>query len=149
MGKAGVLAALAMGMVMAGSGCGSFVNLLPTGHYMHIQWTKEPRKIYGGVRWDGELVWSLLSDPPKVKWSEPSDFALLVGMGMYFTAVDLPLSAVFDTLTLYVTVPATYRRLTGDRPPSADAPQPESRSGEEEVRKDLVSKASDDDKPQP
>jgi uncharacterized protein YceK len=104
------------------SGCGTCVNLLPTGRYMHVQWTDQPRKVYGGVRWDVNTVWTGIANPPKVEGA--GDLACRTGLGAYLIAVDLPLSAIMDTLTLYITVPNTYRRLT-EGPPQPAAPAKE------------------------
>ena len=68
---------------------------------------------------DGKLVWGYITQPPKTE-----SFGQAVGMAAfaaYFAAVDLPLSAVMDTLTLYITVPDTHRRLT-DGPPYPGTP---------------------------
>jgi uncharacterized protein YceK len=88
------------------SGCGTLVNLRPLPAYPQVPgegatWAA-PKKIYGGVAFDAHAGAGLLQeatlDPPK---------GLL---GAYVWGVDLPLSAVGDTLTLPVTIRAALQR---------------------------------------
>ena len=104
---------LAAVFVTAFSGCGTVVNCINGDH-------PAAREIYGGVKQDAQngshhLVeafsgpapnFSKIPKPPNIV----SDFAAksyCAGRGVGMLAVDLPVSAVTDTLTLPLTVPAT------------------------------------------
>lgn len=86
------------------SGCGTLFNVvnyeIPPQPELSI-WKEgpvvAPRKIYGGVALDGEIGKS---------WIE--DGIILPTVGIWL--VDLPLSAVGDTLTLPLTIPAAIDR---------------------------------------
>ncbi len=97
-------------------GCGTVVNCF------NVNGTPA-RAIYGGVRQDAENgtrhlteafsgpapTFSQMPKPP----SAVGDFAsktFCVACGMGMLALDLPVSAVTDTLTLPVTVPATLMK---------------------------------------
>ena len=106
-------ACLAAVLATALSGCGTLVNCAnPEG--------KSPRAIYGGVRLDARNGMDHLNEafsgnaPSFSKLPKPPDpardFAVktfCAGCGIAMLAVDLPVSAVADTLTLPVTVPST------------------------------------------
>jgi uncharacterized protein YceK len=95
------------------SGCGTVVNCV------NVNGTPA-RAIYGGVRQDAingtnHLTEAFSGSPPSFSaMPKPPDagrdFAVktfCAGCGVAMLAVDLPVSAVADTLTLPVTVPAT------------------------------------------
>jgi hypothetical protein len=77
-----------------------------------------PLKVYGGVRRDFEVGTEVLK---RVAQGEPPPPALDpiaragaagydLGLAAFFLGVDLPLSAVADTLTLRTTIPASLQR---------------------------------------
>lgn len=72
------------------AGCGTITNFIPLGHY------SPPRRVYGGVRQDAENLGSGTLE----WWLYPCQI------------IDLPLSAVGDTLTLPILLltPASERR---------------------------------------
>ncbi len=105
-------AVLAVGL----SGCGTVVNCFNVNG-------AAARSIYGGVRQDAANGTRHLGEafsgpaPSFTKMPKPPDpvndfasksFCAVCGVGML--AVDLPVSAVADTLTLPVTVPATLMK---------------------------------------
>jgi uncharacterized protein YceK len=105
-------AVLAVGL----SGCGTVVNCVNVNG-------APARAIYGGVRQDAENGYrhlgeafsgpapsfSAMPKPPSVVSDLASKtFCAACGVGML--AVDLPISAVADTLTLPITVPATLMK---------------------------------------
>jgi uncharacterized protein YceK len=107
-------------------GCGTVVNCFNVNG-------AAARAIYGGVRQDAENgtrhIGEAFSGPAPTFTAMPkppnpaSDFAsksfcAVCGVGML--AVDLPVSAVADTLTLPVTVPATLMK---KKPKSKKAPR--------------------------
>lgn len=109
---AGLAAVLAVGL----SGCGTVVNCL------NVQGTAA-RAIYGGVRQDADngtrhLGEAFSGSPPTFsKIPQPPsagrDFAsksFCAACGACMLALDLPICAVADTLTLPVTVPATLAK---------------------------------------
>lgn len=98
------------------AGCGTVVNCVNVNGYAS-------RAIYGGVRQDAENGSRHLAEafsgpaPSFGKMPKPPSpagdfvskiFCAVCGVGML--AVDLPVSAVADTLTLPVTVPATLMK---------------------------------------
>jgi uncharacterized protein YceK len=97
-------------------GCGTVVNCTSLNG-------TPPRSIYGGVRQDAENGSRHLGEafsgpaPSFTEMPQPpsagSDFAsksFCAACGVCMLAVDLPVSAVADTLTLPVTVPATLMK---------------------------------------
>ncbi|HEY7328377.1 MAG TPA: YceK/YidQ family lipoprotein [Gemmataceae bacterium] len=97
-------------------GCGTFVNCFNVNGAAN-------RAIYGGVRQDAENgtrhITEAFSGPAPSFTATPKppnpagdlaskSFCAVCGVGML--AVDLPVSAVADTLTLPVTVPATLMK---------------------------------------
>jgi uncharacterized protein YceK len=109
-------ACLAAVLVVVHIGCGTVVNCTSVNG-------PAARSIYGGVRQDaangsrhlGEAFagpapsFTQMPQPP----STPRDFAsksFCAACGVCMLAVDLPASAVADTLTLPVTVPATLMK---------------------------------------
>ena len=98
------------------SGCGTVVNCF------EVNGTPA-RAIFGGVRQDAlngthHLTEAFSGNPPSfAKMPEPPDaerdFAVktfCAGCGVAMLAIDLPVSAVADTLTLPITVPATLMK---------------------------------------
>src|SRR5207253_791914 len=59
-----------------------------------------PNWVYGGVKWDAESA--------RCSWTTKEDFPANLIVALLYTA-DVPLSAVFDTLNLPATIPATKR----------------------------------------
>ncbi|HTU18168.1 MAG TPA: hypothetical protein VMG10_08895 [Gemmataceae bacterium] len=101
MGTASRAAALA---IVAGllSGCGTVANL-ETG--ARQGWKNA--QIYGGVRRDVQsgADWFDHSWTPLKNWEIMQDVGAVVGVAL--VGIDVPLSAVGDTLTLPVTIPAS------------------------------------------
>jgi uncharacterized protein YceK len=106
-----LLAALPLSMV----GCGTALN------FMHGKGnTSAPREVYGGVRTDALLVSQFVGEafhPDRLVGETPVDKATAalaggaVNLGFAGLAlVDLPFSAVADTATLPLTVPAAINR---------------------------------------
>jgi uncharacterized protein YceK len=105
-----VLGMLAL-TLSAGSGCGTVMNLedKPAIGLQRPPGTPANR-VYGGVRLDADRGWDALSDG-----SNPA-------LGMYLWFVDLPLSALGDTVTLPITLRAA---MTGRGPTKVVDPPPE------------------------
>jgi uncharacterized protein YceK len=107
---------MAAALTVVLGGCGTVVNC--------VNVTGAPaRAIYGGVRQDADNGTRHLGEafsgpaPSFTKMPEPpsagKDFAsksFCAACGVCMLAVDLPVSAVADTLTLPVTVPATLMK---------------------------------------
>lgn len=111
-----VTACLAAVLAVLLGGCGTMVNCISTKG-------AAPRAIYGGVLQDAQNGTMHLNEAfsgPAPSFSEmpqpPSagrDFlvkSFCAGCGVCMLAVDLPVSAVADTLTLPLTVPATLMK---------------------------------------
>jgi uncharacterized protein YceK len=96
--------------ILLSSGCGTIGNIVGVAN------GATERVVYGGVRGDWDAAWDLLVAHEKYLDELPF-------LGETF-ALDLPLSAVGDTLTLPITVPAEligrYRR-NADGPRSSDS----------------------------
>ncbi len=111
---------LALLATLALSGCGTFHNLNDGG------------RIYGGVQTDlavaGLLTAGALQDDQEA-WAR----AYCLTLGAATLAVDMPLSAAADTLTLPLTCLVTYHRLTAP-PPASNALSPGTPAGEHEDR---------------
>lgn len=96
------------------NGCGTALNFHDGSNSMWLK-NGDPRKVYGGVRLDAECGAYLLAeaftetDLVRLAWS-----AWVLG-------IDLPLSAVADTVTLPMTIRAAKERSqqTSDRPGTA------------------------------
>lgn len=141
----GVTACLAAGLIAALSGCGTAVNCLSFSG-------RPPRAIYGGVKQDAQSgadhlaeafarscpTFSPLPDNNPSLGTQLLTRSFCAGCGLCMLAVDLPVSAVADTLTLPVTIPAalkkgkdnhTPKRRTGTSPtPAAPLPAPQPRT---------------------
>lgn len=128
MGRASRAAAL---VIVTGllSGCGTVANLAVGARegWNNVQ-------IYGGVRRDVQSAGNWLAHswvaPEKLEFMQ--DIGAIVGVGL--VGIDVPLSAVGDTLTLPVTIPASIwgrprndanvDRQTAPPPPAVRAPPP-------------------------
>jgi uncharacterized protein YceK len=113
-----VTACLAVVLAFAAGGCGTIVNLNGTAG----------RQIYGGVKQDAlsgsdHLAEAFSSSCPSFS-PVPENPSLgkklmiksfCAGCGGCMLAVDLPVSAVADTLTLPVTIPAALKKKKDDR----------------------------------
>lgn len=101
MGKTSRVAAL---LIVAAflSGCGTVANL----HVGAREGWKNAR-IYGGVRRDVQSAedWFAYRWLPLKQWEVMQDLGAVVGVGL--VGIDVPLSAIGDTLTLPVTIPAS------------------------------------------
>jgi uncharacterized protein YceK len=100
------LYALAMSIAICSfSGCGTLWNM---------EFSKDrnigERRVYGGLRIDADLAFVQPIDA--VSGSKRDDEKLLNVFAMCVVAIlDSPLSAIADTLTLPITIPATIKRL--------------------------------------
>ncbi len=98
--------AAALGLVAMGlSGCGTAANL--SGGAQGFR----PMQIYGGVLRDVQSAQHWVS----TNWIEGSDWQQDVGtvVGVGLIGLDLPFSAIGDTLTLPITIPAALLRPSG------------------------------------
>jgi uncharacterized protein YceK len=127
MTRTGRAAALFLAVGTLG-GCGTLANLGGRG------W--EHTRIYGGVLGDVKGAQDWIADNPITPEADiQKNVGTVVGVGL--VALDVPFSAIGDTLTLPVTVPvaiwastrgpAAVSQKTGGAPPatSADAPAPD------------------------
>ncbi len=107
---------LAAVLALAAGGCGTMNNLHPPAKADPEAPAPVPRSVYGGVALDARVGGKWLAAPftaerlPQVSLVESAvDSTCKVGIAAWVLAVDLPLSAVADTLTLPVTIPATLK----------------------------------------
>ena len=128
MGRASRAAAL---VIVAGflSGCGTIANLS-----LGARNGWKNAQIYGGVRRDVQSAgnWFDHSWTPLEKLELMQDLGAVVGVGL--VGIDMPLSAIGDTLTLPVTIPASIwgssskaanvSRNVVNQPPAAGSQQP-------------------------
>jgi uncharacterized protein YceK len=96
-----LMAALTAGL----GGCGTAANTLWLAPFEGGQ------RVYGGVRTDMEIVRQSITGEPESKGQSPRDRCITA----VALAVDLPLSAVGDTLTLPYTVPAALLNMASKR----------------------------------
>ena len=88
-------------------GCGTLDNIV--GEYRIEPPQKQPvrmepeKEIYGGVTRDADDAWDSIQNRRDLG-------PFYSTLGVVLSAVDLPLSAVADTLTLPITVPASFER---------------------------------------
>src|SRR5262245_17766415 len=82
------------------SGCASSLNTM---YYLPCEGGDQ---IYGGVKLDAEIIRASLANEVNEGGHGPLTRAWLITSA----SVDLPLSAIADTLTLPITIPATMRR---------------------------------------
>jgi len=107
--RLGWVAAVVVAAV-GGAGCGTAANLVPYD-------SPRPARVYGGVRLDCETVGKRVDDYwPQVKQGRYVYGIQLALESIYF-AVDLPLSAAGDTLTLPYHIWRRYHPAGG---PAAD-----------------------------
>jgi uncharacterized protein YceK len=104
---------LAAVLAVALGGCGTMNNLRPPEKGDREEPAPAGPSVYGGVGLDARVGAKWLAAAfaaerlPQVSFLESAvDSTCKVGIGTYVLAVDLPLSAVADTLTLPVTIPA-------------------------------------------
>ena len=100
-------AALAVAFVsaLAGvSGCGTEANFVDVDHV----WVS--RQVYGGVKWDLKSAQDLIHDGCSFKGGTGSGDLGVMALGVSLLALDLPLSALADTLTLPWTIPAALEK---------------------------------------
>jgi uncharacterized protein YceK len=107
-------AVLLVGMTLL-SGCGTAANLL----YIGLP-TDDKLNVYGGVMVDAKVIRGSATDTLRPKGVQ--GFAASARDAVLMT-LDLPFSAVADTLTLPVTVPAAIQR-RNRRADQADAGNP-------------------------
>jgi uncharacterized protein YceK len=94
------------------SGCGTFLNLQDNPpKVMHIKLAKDTHLVYGGVRFDARtgpfcLLCACCGEDPLQTFP----------LGVYLLAVDLPLSALGDTLTLPITIHSLSDRTSATTP---------------------------------
>jgi len=101
------LALLTTALAIVLTGCGTALNFHDGSNSLWLK-NDEPRKVYGGVSLDAQCGSSLLVEA--VTEVEP----ICLAWGAWILAVDLPLSAVADTLTLPFTIPASIDRSIDD-----------------------------------
>src|SRR4051794_8874672 len=97
-------AVLALAAICSVSGCGSMLNTL------YFAPMEGGGRMYGGVSLDAEqgskyIRNTFSSDQAPDNGSDKSK-PVMLALGVYFLAIDLPLSAVADTLTLPWTIRA-------------------------------------------
>ena len=120
LGLAGVAA-----VALLGGGCGTLVNVTSVAPPEIGGGQRLP---YGGVIWDLEGEYRALTAPP------PSRFGVHLPM-IFFYLIDLPFSAIGDTLTLPITIgealglsfpewPSPPERVVTVPPPPAPLPPP-------------------------
>ncbi|HVJ84079.1 MAG TPA: YceK/YidQ family lipoprotein [Caulifigura sp.] len=91
---------------LALAGCGTVLNVSPLVEIRHLEHFEltigAPRSIYGGVQLDAAIASRALRKIP--------DRPMLATTFLVASVMDLPLSAVGDTLTLPVTIPQSIDR---------------------------------------
>jgi uncharacterized protein YceK len=126
------MACVAAVLACALSGCGTFVNCT------------SGREIYGGIKQDAQNGASHLAEAFSGPCPSLSQFpdnpssgkqtlirTFCAGCGVGMLALDLPVSAVADTLTLPITIPATLMKPSDNRKPPRRSPRsPAPRSAE-------------------
>lgn len=70
-----------------------------------------PLEIYGGVKWDIQDVWDSVTAVPSTSIIENS----IRFVDTAITLADVPLSFVGDTLTLWMTIPASLEKREDDQ----------------------------------
>jgi uncharacterized protein YceK len=111
-------------VVPAAGGCGTFFNLIPEPHKMRAPGPR-PLKVYGGVENSAFFAWTGLTEPFTKSDVTVANRILATpycwSLAAWAAAVDMPLSAVADTLTLPITIPAALAR---ERDKHESAPEP-------------------------
>jgi uncharacterized protein YceK len=92
----------AVGALLSLAGCGTMMNMPAPCHG-----PEHPFRIYGGVRNDLEIAQSNFESMPKASTQE----RIAKAQGCALLALDLPLSAAADTITLPLTIPFSIARL--------------------------------------
>jgi len=105
---------LASALALAVTGCGTVLNLNSGSYPVCCCPNAEPQKVYGGVLLDADAGQKLIQRGV-IYAKLPS-----VAFGLWTWTVDLPLSAVGDTLTLPVTLVACNRAKTAESPAPAE-----------------------------
>jgi uncharacterized protein YceK len=125
---------VALATACAANGCGTFMNLQPPAATGFSLDESQARRPYGGVLFDAEVLAAVTAMGAQ-RLLSPDPNGGTSGEGLVLVpllALDLPICAVLDTVTLPVTVPWTARRWGKSlldllpRPPteSASAGQP-------------------------
>jgi uncharacterized protein YceK len=100
---------LLLALFLASSGCGTVMNLQEGGDpKFNTDKMVTPRSIYGGVRLDASILGDGVTEAASGKISgkeAAADIPFVV-----LVVVDMPLSALADTLVLPITVSETLRR---------------------------------------
>jgi uncharacterized protein YceK len=116
---------LTAGVAAVLSGCGTLYNFSPSRSKFVHSAVKGSQSPYGGVclDWDEGCTFfrGALSNSPEFT---PSWRALWVATGAWVFAVDLPLSAITDTLTLPVTIRAALPQKAQTAEPSEEPVPP-------------------------
>jgi uncharacterized protein YceK len=108
---------LAAALTCAPCGCGTVRNLSPPEKTVEAPTLRPaPNEIYGGVAIDARVGAGWLAAPFVEKYGAEVgacerlfDTTCKTGIGLFVLGVDMPLSAVADTLSLPITVPATVQ----------------------------------------
>jgi uncharacterized protein YceK len=99
-------------LACAACGCGTMSNLIgagtpPADASVNVG---PPNVVYGGVKQDAEYAWEQLHPyAVAASFSGAPGGPLMPFLGLC-AVVDLPLSAIGDTITLPITIPATIER---------------------------------------
>lgn len=99
-------------LIFATSGCGTIDNIVGAGTPPADPAVKiDPANVvYGGVKQDAEYAWEQLHPYAlAASFSGAPGGPVMPILGLC-ALIDLPLSAIGDTVTLPVTIPATYER---------------------------------------
>lgn len=145
MNRGAVALVLALAALSA-TGCGTFMNHQPPGSYFNAHGQRRPDRVYGGVRFDGELVADTVAgiaqgkpvfssssvtghDPATGEWGtrDTTPVSQQVRNAITMTlllAADFPLSFVADTILLPADLYAQWKRLTGPPVEKPDDPPP-------------------------
>src|SRR5262245_61350912 len=91
------------------SGCGTMDN---------VRGEPPENAVLGGVRINADRAWSCAK--ASFFTHDPASVVLFGAIGAYSLALDLPLSAVADTLTLPITIPAALKK--SEEPKSQNLP---------------------------
>jgi uncharacterized protein YceK len=126
---------LAAGFACALGGCGTARNLSRPEKTVEAPTPRPaPNQVYGGVGIDARVGASWLAAPYAEEYGVEVgacerlfDTTCKTGIGIFVLGVDLPLSAVGDTLSLPITVPAT---LQNKNKPSAPADAGKDKDGD-------------------
>jgi len=98
---------LACVAIVLASGCGTLDNVSVRYPLPPPTVSEPPNRIYGGVTADAKEFWGLAKLGP-VPILDP--WAPVYAVQLFGSLIDIPFSAVGDTFTLPVTIPATIKR---------------------------------------